>query len=63
VALAHHEAALQGSPLRAELKLDKDSSDANQRAIAAWVSVGSDPTPIQATGGWISQALDIGGHP
>ena len=56
VALAHQEGALQGSPLRAELKLDKDSGDAHPRAIAAWVSVGSDPTPIQATGGWISQA-------
>jgi hypothetical protein len=56
VALAHHEAAMQGSPLRAELKLHKDSSDAHPRAIAAWVSLGSDPTPIQATGGWISQS-------
>jgi hypothetical protein len=36
--------------------LDKDSGDAHSRAIAAWVSVGSDPTPIQATGGWISQS-------
>ncbi|HEY2569095.1 MAG TPA: DUF1223 domain-containing protein [Candidatus Udaeobacter sp.] len=56
VALAHHEAGLQGSPLRAELKLDENSGDSHPRAIAAWVSVGSDPTPIQATGGWISQA-------
>jgi hypothetical protein len=55
VALAHHEAALQGSPLRAELKLDEESGDSHPRAIAAWVSVGSDPTPIQATGGWISK--------
>jgi hypothetical protein len=56
VALAHREAALQGSPLRAELELDEDTGDLHPRAIAAWVSVGSDPTPIQATGGWISQA-------
>ena len=56
VVLAHHEAPLQGSPLRAELELDKNSGDAHQRAIAAWVSIGGDPTPIQATGGWISHA-------
>jgi hypothetical protein len=56
VALAHHEAPLQGSPLRAELKLDNDSGAVHPHAIAAWVSIGSDPTPIQATGGWISQA-------
>jgi hypothetical protein len=56
VALAHHEAELQGSPLRAELKLDENRADSHPRAIAAWVSIGNDPTPIQATGGWISQA-------
>jgi hypothetical protein len=55
VALAHHETALHGSPLRAELKLDEGPGDSHPRAIAAWVSIGSDPTPIQATGGWISQ--------
>jgi hypothetical protein len=55
VALAYHEAELQGSPLRAELKLDENRGDSHPRAIAAWVSVGNDPTPIQATGGWISQ--------
>jgi hypothetical protein len=56
VALAHHETELQGSPLRAELKLDENRGDSHPRAIAAWVSIGNDPTPIQATGGWISQA-------
>ena len=56
VAIAHHEAELQGSPLRAELKLDENRGDSHPRAIAAWVSIGNDPTPIQATGGWISQA-------
>jgi hypothetical protein len=55
VALEHHQAALQGLPLRAELKLDENGDDSHPRAIAGWVSVGSDPTPIQATGGWISR--------
>jgi hypothetical protein len=56
VALVHHESRLQGSPLRAEFKLDENSSESERRALVAWVSVGSDPTPIQATGGWLTQS-------
>ena len=55
VALSHHESKLQGSPLRAEFKLDETSSESQRRALIAWVSVGNDPTPIQATGGWLTQ--------
>lgn len=56
VALVYHQSLLQGSPLRAEFKPDETSGDSHRRALAAWVSVGSDPTPVQATGGWLSQA-------
>jgi len=55
VALSHHESKLQGSPLRAEFKLDENSSESQRRALVAWVSVGNDPTPIQAAGGWLTQ--------
>jgi hypothetical protein len=57
VALVHHESRLQGSPLRAEFKLDEKSSESQRRALVAWVNVGGDPTPIQATGGWLTQSL------
>ena len=53
VALVHHQSALQGPSLRAEFKPDENSAGSHSRALAAWVSVGSDPTPIQATGGWL----------
>jgi hypothetical protein len=56
VALSHHESKLQGSPLRAELKLDENRGESQRRALVAWVSVGGDPTPIQATGGWLTQS-------
>jgi hypothetical protein len=56
VALSHHESKLQGSPLRAEFKLDENSSESRRRALVAWVSVGNDPTPIQAAGGWLTQS-------
>jgi len=56
VALVHHESRLQGSPLRAEFKLDEKSSESQRRALVAWVNVGGDPTPIQATGGWLTQS-------
>jgi hypothetical protein len=56
VALSHHESKLQGSPLRAEFKLDEDSSESRRRALVAWVSVGNDPTPIQAAGDWLTQS-------
>ena len=56
VALWHHESNLQGSPLRAEFKLDENSSESQRRALVAWVSLGGDPTPIQATGGWLTQS-------
>jgi hypothetical protein len=55
VVLVHREGPLQGSPLRAEFKLEETSGDSAPRALAAWVSLGSDPTPIQATGGWLAQ--------
>jgi hypothetical protein len=54
VALSHHESKLQGSPLRAEFKLDENSSESQRRALVAWVRVVGDPTPIQATGGWLT---------
>jgi len=56
VALVHHESRLQGSPLRAEFTLDEKSSESQRRALVAWVNVGGDPTPIQATGGWLTQS-------
>jgi hypothetical protein len=56
VALVHHESRLEGSPLRAEFKLDEKSSESQRRALVAWVNVGGDPTPIQATGGWLTQS-------
>ena len=56
VALSHHESKLQGSPLRADFKLDENSSGSQRRALVAWVSVGNDPTPIQAAGGWLTQS-------
>jgi hypothetical protein len=56
VALWHHESNLQGWPLRAEFKLDENSSEPQRRALVAWVSVGGDPTPSQATGGWLPQS-------
>jgi hypothetical protein len=56
VALSHHESKLQGSPLRAEFKLDENSGESQRRALVAWVSVGNDPTPIQAAGGWLTQS-------
>ena len=55
VALSHHESKLQGSPLRAEFKLDENSGESQRRALVAWVSDGNDPTPIQAAGGWLTQ--------
>ena len=55
VVLAQGDSALEGSALRAEFKLPEDGSQSHPRAIAAWVSAGGDPTPIQATGGWLSQ--------
>jgi hypothetical protein len=54
VALVHHQSPLHGHSLRAEFKPDENSGGSRSRALAAWVSVGSDPTPIQATGGWLS---------
>ena len=45
---------LQGSSPRTEFKPDQNTGGPHSRALAAWVSVGSDPTPIQATGGWLS---------
>jgi hypothetical protein len=56
VALSHHESKLQGSPLRAEFKVDENSGESQRRALVAWVSVGNDPTPIQAAGGWLTQS-------
>ncbi len=56
VALSHHESKLQGSPLRAEFKLDENSTESQRRALVAWVSVGNDPTPIQVAGGWLTQS-------
>jgi hypothetical protein len=56
VALWHHESKPQGSPLRAEFKLDENGSESQRRALVAWVSIGGDPTPIQATGGWLNQS-------
>jgi len=53
VVLVHHQSPLQGSSLRAEFRPDENSGGSHSRALAAWVSVGSDPTPIQATGGWL----------
>src|SRR4029077_9144256 len=53
VVLVHHQSPLQGPSLRAEFKPDENSGGSHSRALAAWVSVGSDPTPIQATGGWL----------
>jgi hypothetical protein len=53
VALVHHQSPLQGPSLRAEFKPSENSGGSHSRALAAWVSVGSDPTPIQATGGWL----------
>jgi hypothetical protein len=55
VALVHHESRLQGSPLHAEFKLNENSSESQRRALVAWVNVDGDPTPIQATGGWLMQ--------
>ena len=54
VVLAHHQSPLQGSSPRAEFKPDESTGGPHSRALAAWVSVGSDPTPIQATGGWLT---------
>jgi hypothetical protein len=59
VALVHHESRLEGSPLRAEFKLDEKSGESQRRALVAWVNVGGDPTPIQATGGWLMQSHQI----
>lgn len=56
VALSHHESKLQGSPLRAEFKLDETSSESQRRALVAWVSIGNNPTPIQAAGDWLTQS-------
>jgi len=56
VALSHRESKLQGSPLRAEFKLDENTNESQRRALVAWVSVGGDPMPIQATGGWLTQS-------
>ena len=56
VVLVHHQSPLQGSPLRAEFKPDEKGDAPHPRALAAWVSLGNDPTPVQATGGWFSQA-------
>jgi hypothetical protein len=53
VALVHHQSPLQGPSLRAEFKPDENSGGSRSCALAALVSVGSDPTPIQATGGWL----------
>ena len=55
VVLAQRDSALEGSALHAEFKLAEDGGESHPRAIAAWVSAGGDPTPIQATGGWLSQ--------
>jgi hypothetical protein len=56
VALSHRESKLQGSPLRAEFKLDEKTNESQRRALVAWVSLGGDPTPIQATGGWLTHS-------
>jgi hypothetical protein len=56
VALSHRESKLQGLPLRAEFKLDENTNESQRRALVAWVSVGGDPTPIQATGGWLTHS-------
>lgn len=53
VVLAHHQSPLQGSSPRTESKPEENSGGPDSRALAAWVSIGSDPTPIQATGGWL----------
>jgi hypothetical protein len=53
VVLVHHQSPLQGSLPRTEFKPNENSGGLHSRALAAWVSVGSDPTPIQATGGWL----------
>src|SRR5260370_2265266 len=55
VALVHHESRLQGSPLRAEFKLNEKSSESQRRALVAWLNVAHDPTTIQPTGGWLTQ--------
>ena len=56
VALSHRESKLQGSPLRAAFKLDENTNESQRRALVAWVSLGGDPTPIQATGGWLTHS-------
>ena len=56
VALSHRESKLQGSPLRAAFKLDENTNESQRRALVAWVSLGGDPMPIQATGGWLTQS-------
>jgi hypothetical protein len=56
VALSHYESKLQGSPLRAEFKLDENNSESQRHALVAWVSVGGDLSPVQATGGWLTQS-------
>jgi hypothetical protein len=56
VALSHRESKLQGSPLRAEFELDENTNESQRRALVAWVSLGGDPMPIQATGGWLTQS-------
>ena len=37
---------------RGVLAVPKASNTAQRYALAAWVSRGSDPTPLQAVGGW-----------
>jgi hypothetical protein len=44
----------EGDHYLASLALPKPSNLAPRYALAAWVTAGSNPTPIQAVGGWLA---------
>ncbi len=50
VAMHRHE-----DGLTAQTALPEPRFESSQKAIAAWVSVAGDPSPIQAVGGWLDR--------
>jgi hypothetical protein len=45
-----------GDHYRATLPLPTSQQPARRRAVAAWVSAGSNPAPLQSVGGWLPAA-------
>jgi hypothetical protein len=54
VVLGYGHTALEKSRRRWDLELPKTvQAETSRRAVAAWISSGIDPTPVQAVAGWL----------